>query len=183
MRDRQLQKTGITGAARDARGRFLRGVSGNPKGRPKGRVNHGTRAAAALLDGEAEALARKAVELALAGDAVALRLCLERVVGTRRGRPVALYQDLALPPLADARDLAGAIAAIAGAAAAGRLTPDEALALAQMMESFTRTLEAAHVERRRFWRGKIWQMTAGGPPPVSQGASPGGRLRRLVGRR
>jgi hypothetical protein len=37
-----------------------------------------------LLDGEAEALTRKAVELALDGDASALRLCLDRVVGPRR---------------------------------------------------------------------------------------------------
>jgi CheY-like chemotaxis protein len=33
-----------------------------------------------LLDGEAEALARKAVELALAGDAAELKLCLRHVV-------------------------------------------------------------------------------------------------------
>jgi hypothetical protein len=74
----------------------------------------------------------------------------------RRGRPVALYGDLAVPPLADARDLAGAIAAVAQAATLGRITPEEAVALAQMMESFTRTLEAAHVERRRMWRGRAW---------------------------
>jgi len=37
-----------------------------------------TIAAAALLAGEAETLARKAVELALVGDPTALRLCLER---------------------------------------------------------------------------------------------------------
>jgi len=34
----------------------------------------------ALLDGEAKAIARKAVEKALEGDMAALRLCLERVL-------------------------------------------------------------------------------------------------------
>ena len=45
-----------------------------------------TVAAEALLDGEAEALTRKAVEMALAGDTVALRLCLERILSGPRGK-------------------------------------------------------------------------------------------------
>ena len=40
-----------------------------------------------LLDGEARALTRKAIERALAGDVTALRLCLERIV------PVVLHAD------------------------------------------------------------------------------------------
>src|SRR6267142_255835 len=48
-----------------ARGRpFLRGESGNPAGRPMGARHKATVAAEALLDGEAEALTRKAVEMA-----------------------------------------------------------------------------------------------------------------------
>jgi len=154
-----LQTTGGTGGGRDSRGRFRNGWSGNPAGRPPGSVNRATRAAALFLDGEAEALTRKAVELALAGDPVALRLCLDRILGARRGRPVQLAGALALPPLANARDLAGAMRSIGAAATQGAITPDEAVALSQMVESFTRTLDAAHVERRRHWRGvffKAW---------------------------
>jgi Family of unknown function (DUF5681) len=154
-----LQITGRTGGGRDSRGRFRRGVSGNPAGRPPGPVNGATRAAALFLDGEAEALTRKAVELALAGDPVALRLCLDRILGARRGRPVDLAGALAVPPLANARDLAGAMGSIGAAATQGAITPDEAVALSQMVESFSRTLEAAHVERKRHWRGvffKAW---------------------------
>jgi len=70
------------------RGRpFVKGQSGNPRGRPVGRRNNKTLAAAVLLEGESEALTRKAVELALAGDPTALRLCIERI----------------LPPAANAR--------------------------------------------------------------------------------
>jgi hypothetical protein len=58
---------------RDRRGRFARGRSGNPAGRPRGCRDHVNRAARLLLAGEAEALTRKAVEMALAGDPTALR--------------------------------------------------------------------------------------------------------------
>lgn len=51
-------------------GRFRKGQSGNPAGRPRGARNSATLAAEALLDGEAEALTRKAIQMALAGDIV-----------------------------------------------------------------------------------------------------------------
>src|SRR5207245_11470858 len=78
--------------SRDGKGRFRKGESGNRKGRPNGARNKATEAAELLLDGdgEAEALIRKAVELALEGDAGALRLCLERIIPPRRARPVKL---------------------------------------------------------------------------------------------
>ena len=43
-----------------------------------------------MLEGEAEKLTRKAVDLALAGDTVALKLCIDRILPLRRGRPVKL---------------------------------------------------------------------------------------------
>ena len=61
-------------------GQFKPGEPGNPAGKPKGTRNKMTRAAEALLDGEAEALTRKAIKLAKAGDLTALRLCLDRIV-------------------------------------------------------------------------------------------------------
>ena len=57
-------------------GRFEKGRSGNPAGKPPGARNRATLAAEALLDGEAEALTRKAIERAKEGDSVALRLVL-----------------------------------------------------------------------------------------------------------
>jgi hypothetical protein len=61
------------------RGRpFVKGQSGNPAGRRPGCRNRATLAAEQLLDGEAEALVRKAVELALAGDPVRARTALRK---------------------------------------------------------------------------------------------------------
>ena len=89
--------------ARDRGGRFSKGRSGNPAGRPRGCRDHVNRAARLLLAGEGEALTRKAVELALAGDPAALRLCLERIVGPYRERAV----EFTMPAIRNAADLAG----------------------------------------------------------------------------
>jgi hypothetical protein len=47
-------------------GTFQKGQSGNPSGRPAGSRNKATLALDALLDGEGEAITRKAIELAKA---------------------------------------------------------------------------------------------------------------------
>ena len=60
-------------------GHFRKGASGNPQGRPAGTRNKALLAMESLLDGEAEAITRVAVEKAKEGDATALRLCLERI--------------------------------------------------------------------------------------------------------
>ena len=57
-------------------GRFQKGRLGNPDGRPKGSRNKTTLIAQSLLEGEAEALVRKVVQLALEGDLTCLRICL-----------------------------------------------------------------------------------------------------------
>jgi hypothetical protein len=58
-------------------------ANGNP-GRKPGSKNRTTLVAAALLDGEAEELVRKAVELAKAGDAVMLKFLLGRILPRER---------------------------------------------------------------------------------------------------
>src|SRR5215813_3228417 len=88
-----------------ARGRpFEKGQSGNPAGRPKGARNRTTIAVEALLDGQAEAITQKAIELALQGDRVALRLCLERILPAQRERRI----NFAMPSLESAEDAAPA---------------------------------------------------------------------------
>src|SRR5499433_1117221 len=129
---------------RDRRGRFAKGRSGNPAGRPRGCRDHVDRAARLLLAGEGEALTRKAIELALAGDPTALRLCLERIVGPYRERAV----EFAMPPIRNAADLAGAMAAVADAASQGAVTPREATQLGQVFEAYVRAVEATEFERR-----------------------------------
>jgi hypothetical protein len=71
-------------SAQKRRGRpFGPGQSGNPSGRPKGARNRVTRVVEALIDGQGEALAAKAVEKALQGDSPMLRVLLSTLVSPR----------------------------------------------------------------------------------------------------
>jgi hypothetical protein len=116
---------------------------GNP-GKPKGTRHKATQAALALLDGEAEALTRQAVTMALGGDATALRLCLERIAPPRRDAPVTFD----LPPMETARDAAKAAGAVLGAVADGDLTPTEGAHIMALVETYRRTLETSDLEAR-----------------------------------
>ena len=127
--------------ATNARGRPF--GAGNP-GRPRGARNKTTLAVEVLLDGEAEALTRKAVELAKAGDITTLRLCLDRIVPVRKDRPVAF----ALPILEHAGDAVKASASIAKAVADGDLTPMEAAELSKVLDVYTRAIETAELATR-----------------------------------
>lgn len=125
-------------SGRDTAGRF---GPGNP-GKPRGTRHKATQAALALLDGEADALTRKAVEMALAGDVTALRLCLERIAPPRRDAPV----QFTLPRMETARDAARAAGAVLEAVAAGELTPTEGAHLMALVETYRRTLETTEIE-------------------------------------
>jgi hypothetical protein len=123
---------------------FKPGQSGNPDGRPKGARNRATLAAEQLLDGEADALTRKAIEMAKGGDTTALRLCIERILPTRKDRPVSFD----MPRIETVADSVKAAAAIATAVADGELTPMEASELSRVVDGYTRAVETADVAAR-----------------------------------
>ena len=97
-----------------------------------------------MLQGETEALTRAAINAALAGDPVALRLCIERLAPPPKDSPV----TFTLPSMKTAADAAGAAAAILEACAEGELTPTEATRVMGLVDSFRRTLELTEIEAR-----------------------------------
>jgi hypothetical protein len=107
-------------------------------------LNKATLASQALLDGEAEVLTRKVVELAKAGNPMALRLCLERVLPPRKDRPI----NFTLPKIKGAEDLAKALGAILEAVANGEITPGEGQALTDILAAYRKVLETADLEAR-----------------------------------
>jgi hypothetical protein len=132
--------------------RFKPGQSGNPAGKPKGLRNRATLALEALLDGEAEELTRKAIELGKGGDMAALRLCLDRIIPPRKDRHVAF----ALPAMNGPVDAVKGLASIVTAVASGELTPSEASELTKPVEGYARVLETVdHEERLKALEGRI----------------------------
>ena len=125
---------------RTSNGRFARGNVG----RPRGARHKTTLAVEALLEGEAEGLTRKAVELAMAGDTTALRLCMERICPPCKDVPV----QFNVPEMRSAADATNVLGAILDAVAAGEMTPLQAGSLAGLVEGYRKTLETAELERR-----------------------------------
>ena len=142
----QRVKTGVAGQKKKkARGRaFAKGVSGNPAGRPPGSRNKATVLALQLIEGEAEALARKVIERALEGDSAALRLCLDRLVPIRKDRVVTLD----LPAITSTQELAAGFAAVVASVAKGDMTPAEAQRIAALFEQYSKVLETGELEQR-----------------------------------
>jgi hypothetical protein len=114
------------------------------KGRPTGSRNHTTLVLDAIADGEAEAVLRKLLEQAKAGDGRAIEIVLARVWPVRKGRPVRFD----LPTMETAGDLAAALGEIAHGVADGMLTPDEGSAVAGILEAKRKALETLDLERR-----------------------------------
>lgn len=108
-------------------------------GRPRGTRNRATIAAETLLDGEAEALTRKAVELALEGNVFALKICIDRILPPRRERDVAIN----LPSLRSPGDRVEVSAAILAAVTNGEITLGEAAELARLVAVHIATLESS----------------------------------------
>lgn len=120
---------------------FRKGESGNPKGRPLGAKSHRTKLRE-LFDANEEKIVKKAIALALKGDIVALKLCLDRLV----------------PPLrpsdrgVDLGDLGATLKdrgeRVLAAMAEGRVSPDQAATVMQAIASQARIVEVDELERR-----------------------------------
>lgn len=127
-------------AAKSADGRFQ---PGNP-GKPPGTRSRVTRAVEALLEGEAEGLTRRAIEKALEGDTVALRLCLDRLAPLRKDAPISIH----LPTVTNASDAVAASSAVLASVAAGECTPDEGGRVMALLTAHKAIVEAGDLEQR-----------------------------------
>ena len=123
---------------------FEKGESGNPAGRPPGSRNRATLLMESLMADDAEAIGRKAIEMAKGGDLAAIRLCVDRLAPTRKGKPV----PFELPPLEKPIDSVAAAAKIAAGVASGELTPSEAAELAKVVEVYVRAIETKVFDER-----------------------------------
>lgn len=123
---------------------FEKGESGNPAGRPRGARNRATLLMQNLLADDAEAIGRKAIEMAIAGDLAAIRLCMDRLAPVRKDEPVAFE----LPPIEKPADIVAATASIVAAVAAGELTPSQAAEVSKVIDIHGRALENKGFDER-----------------------------------
>ncbi len=126
------------------RGKFKKGQSGNPKGKPKGARNRSTLAAEVLLEGSLEGICRKIEEEALAGNMLAAKMVLERFLPVRKERAIRID----MPQLKTCDDILSAIGCIITAVGRGEISPGEGESLSRTLDVFATALENQHFEAR-----------------------------------
>ena len=129
---------------RNTKGKFKKGASGNPAGRPPGSRNKGTLECEQLLDDECQVLIRKAMEMGKKGNIHALRLCLERILPVRKERSIRLE----LRPITSPQDLPFQFQDISTAVAEGLITPGEGESLSVILTSHARIMETVELDQR-----------------------------------
>jgi hypothetical protein len=127
-----------------------------------------------LLQGQAEQLVQKTVELALAGDITALRLCLERLIPPRKDRPI----NLSLPAIENVQHISLAMTRVSTAIGEGEITPMEGEVLSNVLAAHKAVLLTGDLERRvDELEQRMSQTTRGSATPSStsgvQSGTPG----------
>jgi hypothetical protein len=129
---------------RNSKGTFNKGKSGNPSGKPKGSRNKTTLAIQELLDGEAEAITRKVIELAKEGDSAAIRLVMERILPARKDNPV----TFTIPEINKLDDIVAIVGSVINAVASGEITPSEGQAITAMVEHLRHNIETLQLQQK-----------------------------------
>jgi hypothetical protein len=102
------------------------------------------RSAVPLLEGEAEGLMRKLIDLAMTGDPSALRLCVERLVAKPTERPITFEMQ----PISEPKDATAALSQIVEGAGRGELTASEAGSLVSLVEATLKAFEVCDLDKR-----------------------------------
>ena len=123
--------------------RFKPGRSGNPAGKAPGTRHKATQAMMVLLEGETEALTRKAIELAMEGDTTALKLCLDRIAPAPKSAAQPINLDMPT-----SNSLTDAARAFLAAAANGEIPPDIAAQLVSAVASVAKVEEMENIKQR-----------------------------------
>jgi hypothetical protein len=122
-------------------GRFKPGVSGNPKGRPRGTGKVG--AIREAMNAHVPEVIAQLIALARAGDVQAIRLLLDRTVPALR--PIELPVSIAVPTDVT---LAAQGQAVVAAVSAGKIAPSQAAVLLAGLGALARVKEVEELEAR-----------------------------------
>jgi hypothetical protein len=114
------------------------------RGRPKGSRNKTTRKMQEMLDKYCEPITQKWISMAIKGDPVALRLCVERLFPARRDG----YVQFSLAGTKTLADVAASSAKVLHGVSRGELTPMEGEIISGILEDRRRSLESVELEAR-----------------------------------
>lgn len=129
----------MTEASRKNPTTWRKGQSGNPAGRKPG-----AELVRQLLEPKRAELVQKAVDMALAGDATALRICIDRLAPPARGEAAPVH----IPALASAATLTDKATALLHAIGDGQVAPDTGAALLNALAAACRVAELDELARR-----------------------------------
>jgi hypothetical protein len=113
------------------------------KGRPRGSRNKRT-VFVELMEDNGEAMIKQCKVLAYKGDPTALRICMDRLIAPCKA-PNSRFR---LPRVRTPADLTPALTAVSQAVARGLMSAQEGEAMARIIESQRRTMEAGEFEKR-----------------------------------
>lgn len=123
---------------------FIKGQSGNPKGKPKGVRHAATQISYALFEGNLEQVLATVLERAKGGDMAACRMIIDKVLPNTKDRPITLD----LPLISNLEGVGEAQAEILKSVAAGDITPSEGEKIASIIEARRRSIETIDLEAR-----------------------------------
>jgi hypothetical protein len=125
-------------------GRFAKGQSGNPAGRPSGARNHSTLLAERLLESQTREICAAVIAGALAGNMQAAKIVLDRILPPKKDRPI----NIDLPEMSSSSELVKAMACVINAVSSGQISPSEGEAIARILDVHSKTLELKEFEQR-----------------------------------
>lgn len=114
------------------------------RGRPKGSRNKTTKKMKELLEKYSESIFQKCMSMALKGDRVALKLCVERVFPAKPDG----YIQMPLPRTQTVQDLAESSQKVIQAIARGNITPADGEAISRILGDQRRLIECVEWEAR-----------------------------------
>ena len=114
------------------------------RGRPKGSRNKTTKQMQEMLERYSEPIVGKCIRMALEGDRIAMRLCMERVFPARRDGVVQLpsLQSQSVAEIAKSTDQ------VLKSVARGKISPSEGESISKLLNDRLKAIEAADFETR-----------------------------------
>lgn len=127
-----------------ADGRFQKGQSGNPKGKPKGAKHKASLMAEMLFENELASVCNQVIDQAKEGNMQAAKIILDRLLPPKKDRPI----HFQIPFIKTAADAVEARRLICYAVGKGDITPLEGEALSKIVEIQTKNIELFEFQDR-----------------------------------